>query len=67
LKINSEYQDIDVSVLDFSGRIVYSETISNSKMGDVEVPFDISAAGTGVYFIRISQHNQISYQKVVIQ
>ena len=67
LKINSESQDINVSVLDFSGHIVYSETISNSKMGDIEVPFDLSVVGTGVYIIRISQYNQISYQKVVIQ
>jgi len=67
LKINSDFQDIEVSVLDFSGRVIYSKTVNNSRVGDIEVSFDLSAAGTGIYFIRISQDHQTSYQKVVVQ
>lgn len=66
LKIYSENQNVDISMIDFFGRIIFSKTISNSK-SEIEVSFDMSAEGSGVYFIRISQGDKISYKRIIIQ
>jgi len=66
LKIDQKYQNAEVAIIDFFGRLLSTETISNSQSA-IEKSFDLSAYGAGIYFLRITQDNHSVYKKVVLQ
>lgn len=67
LKIDNEYKNTDVAVIDIFGRLLSTETISNTQTASIEKTFDLSAYGTGIYFLRITQADHEVYKKLVVQ
>ena len=68
--INIEWNDeldnknIEIRILDLTGRIVISRSISNSTNS---IKQNISSLNTGVYFVQISNNNSIGTKRLMIQ
>ncbi len=59
-------KDIDVSIMDMQGKIVYSETDDNLK-GDFLQFIDISENGKGVYLLKAISGNVQKISKIVLK
>jgi hypothetical protein len=67
LKLSSNFtDDIDVSIIDLQGRIVYQST---SRVTDkvFQKPIDISGVASGIYFVRIKQNRFELTERIVIE
>jgi Pregnancy-associated plasma protein-A/Divergent InlB B-repeat domain/Secretion system C-terminal sorting domain len=58
-------QDIDISIMDISGRLVFEERIFHSG-GLMNHSLDVSAFSAGMYFIRLSAGNDITGLKLMV-
>ncbi len=59
--------EVEISVIDFAGRLLLEEKIIDIKTDKMEKQFDLSEYERGVYFLRITHGGNVSYKKVVIQ
>ncbi len=66
LKIDNEYRNTDIAIIDLNGRKIYSEMISN-QASEVVKTIDLTTYGAGFYLLRITQGDKTSYKKVVVQ
>ena len=55
-----------VELIDLQGRIVYSQNIMGGA-ANIKGEINTSSYSKGVYFLNLSQGNQKSYKKVVLQ
>jgi len=60
-------QEVQISVIDFAGRLILEEKIFDISADKMEKQFDLSEFERGVYFLRITHGEQVSYKKVVVQ
>jgi hypothetical protein len=59
--------EIEISVIDFAGRLILEEKILDITADKMEKQFNLSDYERGVYFLRITHGGKVSYKKVVIQ
>jgi len=67
LELTALSQDVKVSVLDFTGKLVFEEQLMDLNANKLEKQFDMNAYERGVYFLRIKYGEHIVYRKVVLQ
>jgi len=60
-------QEVEISVIDFAGRLILEEKILDITADKMEKQFDLGDYERGVYFLRITHGGKVSYKKVVIQ
>ncbi len=60
-------REVEISVIDFAGRLILEEKIRDISADKLEKQFDFSDYERGVYFLRITHGENVSYKKVVIQ
>lgn len=66
--VNANVQsDVEVTVVDLSGRVVYTENIANNGNGEFAKNIDISTFAKGVYIVKVKADNEIVNKKIVIQ
>ena len=67
VSITDVKQEVEIRVLDFAGRLILEDKISDINNGKIEKQFNFKDFERGVYFMRITIGDKISYRKVVIQ
>ncbi|NPD48308.1 T9SS type A sorting domain-containing protein, partial [Lentimicrobium sp. S6] len=67
LELTGMSQEVEISVIDFAGRLVLEDKILEITADKMEKQFDFSDYERGVYFLRITHGGKVSYKKVVIQ
>ncbi len=65
VELKSLEQQATISILDFSGRVLEQEEVSN--MTNFKKSFDLSDYSKGVYLLKINNGANSDYQKIVIQ
>ena len=60
-------QEVEISVIDFAGRLILEEKILDITADKMVKQFDLGDYERGVYFLRITHGGKVSYKKVVIQ
>ena len=59
--------DVNITVTDLSGKVVYSNALGNVAAGKSEVSLNTAALSNGVYMINVAVDNAVSTQKLVIR
>jgi Secretion system C-terminal sorting domain len=59
--------DVNITVTDLSGKVVYSNALGNVAAGKSEVALNTAALSNGVYMINVSADNAVSTQKLVVR
>jgi hypothetical protein len=59
--------EIEISVIDFAGRLILEEKILDITADKMEKQFDLSDYERCVYFLKIAHGGNVSYKKVVVQ
>lgn len=67
LRINCAKENIEILNYDEIGRQINKRTIDNNKLSMLELSFDLSAQGTGVYYVSINQGNEEPVIKEVVK
>lgn len=67
LELTAVSQDVKVSVIDFTGKLVFEEQLVDVKANKLEKQFDMNDYERGVYFLRITHGEVVVYKKVVLQ
>jgi hypothetical protein len=67
LELTGVSQEVDISVIDFAGRLILEEKVLDVTADKIKKQFDLSEYERGVYFLRITHGEKVSYKKVVIQ
>jgi hypothetical protein len=60
-------REVEISVIDFAGRLILEDKILDITAEKMEKQFDLSNYERGVYFLRITHGDKVSYKKVVVQ
>ena len=67
LELTGVSEEVKISVIDFAGRLIQEEKILDITADKMEKQFDLSDYERGVYFLRITHGEKVSYKKVVVQ
>ena len=67
LEIVGVNQEVNVAIMDFAGRLVLEQKLQDVQSDKLIQEFDLSSYERGIYFLRITQGEKVSYQRVVIQ
>lgn len=59
--------DVNVTVTDLSGKVVYTNALGNVAAGTTEVSLNTTALSNGVYMINVAADNAVSTEKLVIR
>ncbi|MFK7783806.1 MAG: T9SS type A sorting domain-containing protein [Crocinitomicaceae bacterium] len=59
--------DVNVTVTDLSGKVVYAENLGNVAAGTTEVSLNTTALSNGVYMVNVAADNAVSTEKLVIR
>lgn len=63
IEINKDYYKANITVLDLSGKIIISETLSNNNSKEI----DLSSYAKGMYIIQLDVDNEKIVTKVIIE
>jgi hypothetical protein len=63
VEINRDYNSANISVLDLSGKIIYSKTLSNNNSKEI----DLSTYAKGMYIIQLDVDNEKIVTKLIIE
>lgn len=59
--------DVNITVTDLSGKVVYSNALGNVAAGTTEVVLNTAALSNGIYMINVAADNAVSTEKLVIR
>ncbi len=59
--------DVNITVTDLSGKVVYTDALGNVAAGTTEVSLNTASLSEGVYMINVAANNAVSTQKLVIR
>lgn len=59
--------DVNITVTDLSGKVVYTNALGNVSAGTTEVSLNTAALSNGVYMINVAADNAVSTEKLVIR
>ena len=59
--------DVNITVTDLSGKVVYTNALGNVAAGTTEVSLNTAALSNGVYMINVAADNAVSTEKLVIR
>jgi hypothetical protein len=59
--------DVNVTVTDLSGKVVYAENLGNVAAGTTEVSLNTAALSNGVYMVNVAADNAVSTEKLVVR
>ena len=59
--------DVNITVTDLSGKVVYSNALGNVAAGTTEVALNTAALSNGVYMINVAADNAVSTEKLIIR
>ncbi|MCJ8291314.1 MAG: T9SS type A sorting domain-containing protein [Flavobacteriales bacterium] len=59
--------DVNITVTDLSGKVVYSNALGNVAAGTTEVALNTAALSNGIYMINVAADNAVSTEKLVIR
>lgn len=59
--------DVNITVSDLSGKVVYTNALGNVAAGTTEVSLNTASLSEGVYMINVAANNAVSTQKLVIR
>ncbi len=59
--------DVNITVTDLSGKVVYSNVLGKIAAGTTEVVLNTAALSNGVYMINVAVDNRISTEKLIVQ
>lgn len=59
--------DVNITVTDLSGKVVYSNALGNIAAGTTEVALNTVALSNGVYMINVAANNRVSTEKLIVQ
>jgi hypothetical protein len=59
--------DVNITVTDLSGKVVYTNALGNVAAGTTEVSLNTSSLSNGVYMINVAANNAVSTEKLVIR
>ncbi|HQV01734.1 MAG TPA: T9SS type A sorting domain-containing protein, partial [Bacteroidia bacterium] len=63
---SDESQDATINLIDITGRVVYTQTISIAE-GDQKMELDINQITKGIYFLQLNANGDKTVQKLVIE
>ena len=58
--------DVNISVFNLNGQLVSELYNGNQDVGNYQVNFDGEGLSSGMYFIKINNHNEVHTQKVLL-
>ena len=67
LELTGVNKEVNISVIDFAGRHIYKEKILDITDNKIERQYNFNHYERGVYFLRITHGDSVSYKKVVVQ
>ena len=67
LELTGVSEEVKISVIDFAGRLIQEEKILDITADKVKKQFDLGDYERGIYFLRITHGEKVSYKKVVVQ
>ncbi|NOR87772.1 MAG: T9SS type A sorting domain-containing protein, partial [Bacteroidales bacterium] len=67
LSITNVSQEVEVRVIDFAGRLILEEKMLDITANKLEKQYNFNDYERGVYFLRITHGDSVSYKKVVVQ
>lgn len=59
--------DVNITVTDLSGKVVYSNALGNVAAGTSEVALNTASLSNGVYMINVAADNAVSTEKLIIR
>jgi hypothetical protein len=59
--------DVNITVTDLSGKVVYSNALGNVAAGTTEVALNTASLSNGVYMINVAADNAVSTEKLIIR
>lgn len=59
--------DVNITITDLSGKVVYSNAVGNVAAGTTEVSLNTASLANGAYMINVAADNAVSTQKLIIR
>lgn len=59
--------DIEINLIDISGRIVHTEKIASNGNGEFAKNIDVSGLAKGIYILKVIAENEIINNKIIIE
>ncbi|MDG1334004.1 MAG: T9SS type A sorting domain-containing protein [Crocinitomicaceae bacterium] len=59
--------DVNITVTDLSGKVVYTNALGNVAAGTTEVSVNTAALSNGVYMINVAADNAVSTEKLIVR
>lgn len=59
--------DVNITVTDLSGKVVYTNALGNVAAGTTEVSLNTASLSNGVYMINVAADNAVSTEKLIVR